>query len=552
MNQLGGFPLLTLIVFLPGLSALIIALIPAEKKQIWRWLAFLIAATNLFVSLFLYMGWVDDSEGRMQFVDGPLDWIPSLGIQYHLGIDGISIHLVMLTTFVTPLVLLLIWQQSSRAQAVWILLFQVGVLGALVALNLVMFFTFWLLARLVTFLMLAHDASPTTPPHAAQTGIPFQITTGVAAILITVVIAGLLTQRHTLDLSGLIEAPLGWKSQAWMFWCIAVAMGITSGAFPPFSLVDLGEGVSPATHILTNSLLVNLGGYGLIRFAMSIFPLAATRFAPPMIVLGLAGLLYGAVAAAACSSVGRALGYWTMAQTGLATIALFSMQNLGVHGATMSFLCRGLGSAALLILSGSKAERGHATPASSALAYLSLIGVPGLAGFVGTSAMVMGLSHLRWQAGISPGLDLLLDWGTIGAVALGLFIGTWALFRMWQRMDQETSAASVHFLPVQRIWIALPVLIALVVIGLHPLPFSDMVGPSVYRFLGDVENGAQKSLLEMQAGQLEQEQLLPTNKSSLPQEKASLLRREIETKRLPSASTDQVSTRCPCLSAAPF
>ena len=157
MNQLGGFPLLTLIVFLPALSALITAFIPAEKRQIWRWLTTLIAATNLFISLFLYMGWVEDPNGKLQFVDGPFDWIPSLGIQYHLGIDGINIHLVMLTTFVTPLVFLLAWSQSSRSQVVWILLFQVGVLGALVSFDLVLFFAFWLLARLTIFFILKQN-----------------------------------------------------------------------------------------------------------------------------------------------------------------------------------------------------------------------------------------------------------------------------------------------------------------------------------------------------------------------------------------------------------
>ncbi|MBN1583885.1 MAG: hypothetical protein JXA89_24470 [Anaerolineae bacterium] len=552
MNQLGGFPLLTLIVFLPGLGALIAALIPAEKKQIWRWLTFLIAAANLFISLFLYMGWINEPDGSLQFVDGPLDWIPSLGIQYHLGIDGISIHLVMLTTFITPLILLLAWSRSSRAQVVWILIFQVGLLGALVTLDLFLFLAFWLLARLVTFFLLANDAQPAMKPRAAQTSIRFLIATAVAAILLAIVIASLLSQGYTLSLSSLVEASIGSKPQAWMFWCIVVAMAITSGTFPLFNFVDLGDHVSPATQVLIRSLLVNLGGYGLIRFGMSLFPLATTRFAPIMIILGLVGLLYGALSAAASSSVSDTLGYWNVAQMSLAVIGLFSLQDMGATGAVMSFVGRGLGSAALLILPASKTRQDRATLGSIALACLSLIGMPGLAGFVGTSAMVMGISRWRWQAGMSSGLNLLLNWGTYGTIVFGLFIGIWGLFRMWQRLDKEPSDTHAQTPLARRTLIALPVLVALVFVGLRPLPFLNMVGPSVFRFLNDIESSIEKSSLEIQAGHIKQEQSSYVDESSLPTKNTSLSWYEIESDRLLTVSRIRVSALCPYLSAVPF
>lgn len=162
----------------------------------------------------------------------------------------------------------------------------------------------------------------------------------------------------------------------------------------------------------------------------------------------------------------------------------------------------------------------------------------------------MGILRLRWQTGISAKLNLALNWATYGALVFGLFVGIWALFRMWQRLGQKTPSHAAQISLSQRTLIALPILFALVAIGLRPLPFSNMVGPSVFRFLNDVENGTQKSLFGMQAEPLEQE--APTDESVSSIENTNLLWHKIESDRLLTMSRIQVSTECPYLSTALF
>jgi NADH-quinone oxidoreductase subunit M len=269
-------------------------------------------------------------------------------------------------------------------------------------------------------------------------------------------------------------------------------MGISSVAFP-------ARHSSPATQILVSTLLVNLGGYGLIRFGLSLFPLAAISFAPAMIIVGLAGFLYGAVAAGACPLLSGTLSYWTMSQMGLALIGLFSMQNLGLHGTIMSLIGRGLGIAALLILAESRTQPGNnATLAATSVAFLSLIGVPGLAGFIGQSALVMGILRWHWRANTSAAADSLFDWGLYSAVALGLAVGMWALYGAWRRLWRDLSAVPTQAAPSLQTLIALPVLIVLLIVGLYPRFFANMVGPSVHQLLNDVAVGVQNSLIGTQ------------------------------------------------------
>ena len=149
MNQLGGFPLLTLIVAIPLLGAVIILLLRPARGDALRWLALLIASAEFFISLFLYMGWVSDTSGSVQFQDGPWSWIPSLGIRHHLAIDGVNVHLVGLTTLLVPLVLIAARRQpalAGRATAFWVLVLEAVTLGALTTRDLACFALFWLTA----------------------------------------------------------------------------------------------------------------------------------------------------------------------------------------------------------------------------------------------------------------------------------------------------------------------------------------------------------------------------------------------------------------------
>lgn len=532
MNQLGGFPFLTLIVFLPGLGAAVTALIRASRSETWRWLAFLIATATLFISLFLYMGWVDNPNGALQFVDGPADWLPTLGAHYYLGIDGINLHLVMLTTLFIPLLLLLTWTQGNKAFAIWALLMETGILGALTSFDLILFFAFWLLAMLSVFFLLGHPAQDeqdsveymapavefTAKKSSLQRSMQWLIALAGATACMTAVFAGLLAHHSSLDLADSTSSPLDWASQAWMFWVMMAAMGITGAVFPLHLFHIAARRQAPtAVQVLVSTLLVNLGVYGLIRLCLLLFPLAAVSFAPALVILGLLGSIYGAIAMLGSSRLEGTLFYWHVAQVGLAVVGIFCRENLGLNGVILLLISRALSGAALLILPTSTqaietprhatAQYAHRREKTiAALAFLSAMGMPGLAGFAGLSALLMGVLRWHWQVSAAAATNQVLDWLFYGAIAAGLIVQAWALLRFWKYIP----TAPVQAIISRREWIVIILLLASLILGLRSQFFSDTIGPAVYRHLNIVTLGVEKSLRQMGGSPANESQELPT------------------------------------------
>jgi len=495
MNQLGGFPLLTLIVFLPGLGAILAAFVPASRKDTVRWLALLIAAAAFFTSLFLYMGWITNPDIDMQFVDGPWDWVPRLGIRYHMGVDGANLHLIMLTTLMTPLVLL--WPQEVKAKVVYTLFLETGILGALSAMNLVLFVAFLLLSLLSMFFLIDRDARSVAAPAMSRSAAGFLIRTAVVASLLLAVVAGILVLSSSLDPTLPGDFLPGWSAQAWLFWGIVLAMGVVAVAFPfHLGYPQLVDRLSPATHLLLNGLLINLGGYGLIRFCLTLFPLATTSFAPALVLIGAIGVVYGALGALGADSWSKTLGYWNVAQTGLMVVGIFVLQDLGLHGAIAYLVGRGLSVIALVILSnkGARPDR-PITRIAAALALLSAVGLPALAGFPGQSMLVQGLLRWHWQVSATAVTNTLLDWIFYAAVLIGLAVAAAALFRGWHK--HTTGPAGPDAVSSRETWIAVPVLVVALIFGLFSYRFSDTIGPTAFLLLNEVDLGTQRTLQQM-------------------------------------------------------
>jgi len=480
MNQLGGFPLLTLVVFLPMLGSVVILLIPQERREGRQWLTLLIAATDLFVVLFLYMGWIQSPLGTLQFVDGPWPWIARWGIYYHLGIDGISLHLVLLTSLLTTIVLIQEWvsrptSDGSRKRSFWILILETGLLGALTAFDWILLSMFWLMAFVAAFFVLGYGAQTTRP--ASRLAVAGAI---VAAALLSVTV-GLSGQSTTFDLIDLFNAGLDLQQQTWMFWAVLVACWITAALFPLHLWYAATErDAPPGSRLLVGVLLRNLGIYGLIRLCLQIFALSAMGLSNVLAVLGTIGLLYGALATLAPRTLSASLAYWNLAQMGWVTIGIFSLQSLGLHGALFHTMACSVATAIMLLLGPTQDPRPTQPPAkwgqrfAWGIGALSAIGVPGLAGFVGNSTLVLGFVQARWQ---DPTADLGRDVWSI-AIAVGLVLAAWGLFRAWRSVQTADD--------VQQALIVVPLVILLVLAGLRPTLITNIVGPSVHRLLTQV------------------------------------------------------------------
>jgi len=498
MNQLGGFPLLTLIVFLPVLGAVLSLFVRRERGEALHWLALLISVSDLFVTLFLYMGWEDDPLGGMQFVDGPWTWIAELGANYHLGVDGINLHLVLVAALLPPLLMLSCWLREGEAQhtkenVFWMLLFEGGLLGALTALDVFLLSVFWLLAILAAFFLIGQGAH--TPRAAAQ----FVVAAALVAVALLAITVGVSSATSGLDLADPVEAELPRSVQTWMFWAATLACGITGAIFPVHLWYPATEQqISPVTCIWVGSLLLNLGGYGLIRLCLSLSPLAATRFAPAMMVVGTLGLLYGGLAALGQKTVSGALAYWRVAQMGLTAVGVFSMADLGLYGAIMNVAGGSLAAAALMLTcidtGPGQRQAGSAVPVSWAhrtalsLGFLSTMGTPGLVGFTGQGLLVLGAARWPWQGGGSAATNGLWDWLWRGLIAGGVLLGVWALLRAWRRVR----LGSAHQ-PARHALIVLPLLFLIVFAGIAPTLTSRISSPSVHRLLIQLRQGIERN-----------------------------------------------------------
>ncbi len=479
MNQLGGFPLLTLIIWLPAVGALTVALLPAHRRDAWRWLSFLLATTVLFISLFLYMGWDSRPQVSLQFADGPIAWAPRLNVRYHHAIDGLNLHLVMLTTLLMPILLLSTWPSADKRQTVAALVFETGMLSALTTFDLTSFWIGWMI---VVVSVLASLALAPSRPRLSLAAARMLLVLAAAAPLLLVVAIILTTRASTGSLADLPTQTLDWGTQVGLFIAVAVAMGLTAAAFPlHLGQVAACRHADPALRLMIGVLLVNLGGYGLIRLGVTLFPLAAISLAPAMLLLGAGGLLYGGLAALGARSQDEALAWRNISLFGLVIIGISSGQNLGLQGAITLMVGQGLSAAVLWLIphlaGGARAHK---------LALLSAIGLPGLAVFPGLAEMMLDILRWRWQFSQTAAINQAADWAWYALIVAGLLMGTWVV----ARTPPQTSSPP----PARRIWVAVPLLAAILVWGLFPKPIADSIGPAVHQTIIKGQQNIRQSL----------------------------------------------------------
>jgi NADH-quinone oxidoreductase subunit M len=471
----------------------------SERQETLYWLASLIAVVELFVALFLYMGWIDDPAGRAQFVDGPWTIIDALGVRYHLGVDGLNLYLVLLTTLVTPIAVLAAWPQESQETreakpfAFWVLLLEAGVVGALTSLDLMLFVPFWLLAVLSMFFLIGHSAG------GAGAARRFMVAMAIAAALMSVAAVGRTASLPGGSAAGTAASPLSWPTQALLFWCMLLALGISSAAFPLHLWhPDAHRHSAPAVRLLMSSLFVHLGIYAVIRFCLGTFPLAAASFAPALAIVGAVGTVYAGLAALGQVTFAGTLVYWNIAQVGLALAGIATLEHLGIHGAVIQMVARGLATGVLILFApvpdGSEDHHPASAGQSAALCLgtLSAIGVPGLVGFVGQTVLLLGILRWHWQVSEVVLINRAWDWAFYASIAFGLMVGMWALLRAWR----SASGPSMTRMPANRAVIALPLLVLILVLGLRPARSSDVIGPAVHRVWEGIHPPARSSLLE--------------------------------------------------------
>ena len=432
------FGLLSVVTFLPLVAALLLlASGRALPLFVWRATATAASIATFVLAMSLAVGY-DPVDGGYQFVER-LEWIPEFGIHYFVGIDGISLALVMLTTFLMPLVLIATVrdvEKSSRSYIFFMLFLETGLLGAFVSLNLFVFYIFWEVMLVPMYFLIGIWGGPRRV-HAA---IKFFLFTMLGSMLMFVAL--LVVYRLNFEQSGgmlnfdwvalpgsptlgildtripLAGAAEWWKTQPFLFAAFAVAFAVKVPMVPfhtwlPDAHVEAPTGAS----VVLAGVLLKLGAYGFLRFALPLFPDAAIAATPIMLGLAVAGIVWGSLIAMVQRDIKRLVAYSSVAHLGFVMLGVFAFNSQGVSGAVIQMVSHGLSTGALFILIGYLYRRRHTRnvedfggiarpmPVFAAMfgtVMLASIGLPGLSGFVGEFLILIGtFTNSPWIAALA-------------------------------------------------------------------------------------------------------------------------------------------------------
>lgn len=438
---MGELPILSLITFLPLAGAVVLLFFPRQGLGLIRgWTLFATLAV-FALSLPLWFGF-DAGEGGMQFVERA-PWIESLGIQYLIGIDGISLFLVLLTTFLSVICILASWGigKQVREYMFFFLLLETGMLGALVALDLFLFYIFWE-AMLIPMYFLIGVWGGVERIYAA---IKFFLYTMVGSLLMLVAILSLYFLNikagygATFDVLRLYDLPIAPNVQFWLFAAFALAFAIKVPMFPLHTwLPDAHTQAPTAGSVILAGVLLKMGTYGFLRFAIPLFPNAAQAFAPFMMVLAVIGIIYGALVAMVQTDVKKLVAYSSVSHLGFVMLGLFAFNIQGVEGGIYQSLNHGISTGALFLLVGVIYDRRHTRDISQfgglakqmpwyALIFLvitmSSIGLPGLNGFVGEFLIMVGAFIASKTAAVLAASGVILAAGYMLWMVKRVFFG---------------------------------------------------------------------------------------------------------------------------------
>lgn len=491
----GSFPILPALVFLPMIGALVIGLIPRSRPEVARQIAIITALTTGILSIALLIQFKTEDPG-FQFVVQQT-WVSSLDIKFFLGVDGISLFLVVLTGILFPIALFAAKPDNDpKGYYAWLTLLMGGCMGAFLALDLFLFFLMFEIT-LVPLYMLIGKWGHGRRVYAATKFFLYTML-GSAFMLVSIVCLAVLAKAGdggtiSFDFVKIIASDsLAQNTARWLFLGMAVAFAVKVPSFPFHTwLPDAHTEAPTAGSIDLAGILLKLGTYGFLRYGLELFPEAAVWFAPVMITLGAIGIIYGGIVAAMQRNLKRLVAYSSVAHMGFAIMGLFALNTLGVEGSIMQMVNHGISTGALFILLGFLYTRRHTYEIASlrgiaksapvfaglfTVVMLSSIGLPGLNGFVGEFMILLGtFMAYRWWAVVA----------TAGVIIAALYL-LWAYQRVFHGEPDEANASFPDLNLSERL-VMVPLIALIVFLGVYPKPVLDRIEPSVHRVLTRME-----------------------------------------------------------------
>jgi NADH-quinone oxidoreductase subunit M len=506
--------LISIVLALPLLGAIAVALLPATEEDQCRHMGLFFSLLSFVTSLGLLVDF-DPTQGAMQ-LELRLDWVKSLGISYHVGVDGISLFLVLLTTLLTPVVLLSSYKSITKKVkefTISMLILEVGMLGAFVALDLFLFYVFWEIMLVPMYLIIGiwgHE-------RKVYAAIKFVIYTMVGSLLMLVAIIylyvthGRATGEYTFDYMVLSQSIWGQQAQLWLFAAFALAFAIKVPMFPLHTwLPDAHVEAPTGGSVILAGVLLKLGTYGFLRYAMPMFPWAAAAFGPYISLLAVVGIVYGALVSFAQKDAKKLVAYSSVSHLGFVMLGLMAMSPTGIQGGIYQMLNHGISTGGLFLAIGVLYDRRHTRLLSQfgglwkplpvfaglfMIVMLSSAGLPGLNGFVGEFLILVG-SFTHGQGMMEQGLRTLSgDPVTFlfaprlmtAIAATGVVLGAVYLLHLYQKLMfgpiTHPQNKELEDLSPREIWTFIPLIALIFVMGIYPRPFLSRMEPSVNLFL---------------------------------------------------------------------
>lgn len=499
--------ILPIITFLPLLGMLVVFCVPRRFEEAIRQVAFWSSVLAFAFSIYVFFGF--ESTAEMQFAVN-INWIDLqmaggsvISINFQFGVDGISLLLLMLTTFLTPLAILSSWRfikDRIKEYYALFLLLEVGMIGVFLAADLFLFYVFWEVMLVPMYFLIGVWGGE----HKIYAAIKFVIFTMFGSLLMLVAILFLAFHAQTFDIMLIIERlgtegyRLGLEAQLWLFVAFFLAFAIKVPLFPFHTwLPDAHVEAPTAGSVILAGVLLKMGTYGFVRFCMPMFPDAVMRALPTVMVLAIIGIIYAALVAMVQPDVKKLVAYSSVAHLGFVMIGIFALNMQGLQGGMLQMINHGLSTGALFLIVGVLYERRHtrliadyggiskSMPVFATvfmIVTLSSIGLPGLNGFIGEFLTMIGAFRLHWGYGLAA---------VIGVVLAAVYM-LWMLQRMIFGKITSEENRNLPDLNWRELAYLLPIIIFIIWIGVYPMTFLEKMEPSLERILKNYEERVQE------------------------------------------------------------
>ena len=480
--------LLSLILFTPLFGAVVLLFVRKHQVDLIRWIANATAAAGFLVSLPLWFVY-DSTNPDWQFVER-MEWIPSIGAQYFLGVDGFSALLILLTTMMGVIAVLSSWnaiQTRVKEYYIFLLMLQTGMIGAFVALDFLLFFLFWEVMLVPMYFLIGIWGSD----NRLYSAIKFFLFTLVGSVIMLLGILAVyfyhqdVTGVYTFDITQFHELNIPFDLQWWIFLAFFLGFAVKVPMFPFHTwLPDAHTDAPTAGSVILAAVLLKMGTYGFIRFSLPILPEATEAFVPAVVLLSIVGIVYGALVAMAQRDWKRLVAYSSVSHMGMVMLGMFALTPVGITGSIVQQLNHGISTGALFLLVGVVYERRHTRmiaeygglskvmPVYAAIFLImtmSSIGLPTLNGFIGEVLILQGIFVVSktWAFFAASG------------IVLGAAYMLWLYQRTMFGTVDNPKNENLPDVSFREFATFAPLLLLAVWIGLYPKPFLDRLETSV-------------------------------------------------------------------------